>query len=211
MEAAVIILAAGSSRRMKQPKLLLPWGHTSIIGHQIWTWTALGARQIAVVCAAGDDAMRTELDRLNFSEEDRIINERPGDEMFGSIRCAANWPGWEKGLTHWVITLGDQPHVRTATLRGILACAAAHPGKICQPLVNGHLRHPVVLPRDKFDNLRQTGAATLKEFLNSRASDVFGCELNDPGLNEDIDTPEDYEQLKSSSRPEPSASSAGGL
>ena len=31
----VIILGAGASSRMGRPKLLLPWGDTSVIGHLI--------------------------------------------------------------------------------------------------------------------------------------------------------------------------------
>src|SRR5208282_5690411 len=39
----VVLLAAGGSRRMERPKLLLPWGGTSIAGHQIRVWDGLGA------------------------------------------------------------------------------------------------------------------------------------------------------------------------
>ena len=39
----VIILGAGASSRMGRPKLLLPWGDTSVIGHLIRQWQALGA------------------------------------------------------------------------------------------------------------------------------------------------------------------------
>ena len=38
-----MILGAGASSRMGQPKLLLPWGATSVLGHQISTWQVLGA------------------------------------------------------------------------------------------------------------------------------------------------------------------------
>ena len=39
----VVILAAGRSARMGRPKLLLPWGETSVLGHLIKQWQALGA------------------------------------------------------------------------------------------------------------------------------------------------------------------------
>src|SRR4030067_719174 len=32
---SAIILAAGESKRMGQPKMLLPWGHTTVLGHVI--------------------------------------------------------------------------------------------------------------------------------------------------------------------------------
>jgi len=49
----VVILAAGASSRMGQPKMLLPWGKTSIIGHLIEQWQQGRPEQIAVVTAVG--------------------------------------------------------------------------------------------------------------------------------------------------------------
>src|SRR6267143_6254739 len=109
----VIILAAGASSRMGKPKLLLPWGKTSVIGHLIGQWRELGAEQIAVVTAAGDHALGEELDRLAFPTAARIENPAPELGMFSSIQCAARRPGWKMSLTHWALALGDQPHLRT--------------------------------------------------------------------------------------------------
>jgi molybdenum cofactor cytidylyltransferase len=190
----VVLLAAGSSRRMERPKLLLPWGGTSIAGHQIRVWDGLGARQIAIVCAAGDKAMQAELDRINSPAGNRILNHAPQNGMFSSIRCAARWAGWTTGLTHWAITLGDQPHLRLETLQALLACAATQPGKVCQPRRHGHFRHPVLVPKTVFLQLGTTTAATLKDFLETLPENVVGCDVNDPGLDQDIDTPADYEK-----------------
>src|ERR1017187_4844161 len=82
----VIILAAGRSARMGKPKLLLPWGKTSVLGHLIEQWRALGADQIAVVCAPGDVAVRAELDRLGVLEGNRIGNPAPERGMFSSVQ-----------------------------------------------------------------------------------------------------------------------------
>src|SRR6185503_15148995 len=104
----VVILAAGASRRMGRPKLLLPWGETSVLGHLLQKWTELGAAQIAVVYAADTKIIAAELDRLAFSPAQRIQNPAPENGMFSSIQCAANWQGWNQDLTHWIVTLGDQ-------------------------------------------------------------------------------------------------------
>ena len=143
----VVILAAGRSARMGRPKLLLPWGGTSVLGHLIEQWQALGAKQIAVVCAPGDQAIQAELDRLGFAEPNRIGNPAPERGMFSSIQCAAQWPGWQAALTHWAIVLGDQPHLQPQTLRRVLDFSAAQPAKVCQPARRGHGRHPVLLPK----------------------------------------------------------------
>jgi molybdenum cofactor cytidylyltransferase len=190
----VIILAAGRSARMGKPKLLLPWGKTSVLGYLIEEWRALHVKQIAVVCATGDLAIQAEMDRLGFPAQDRIINPNPQRGMFSSIQCAAQWPGWQPALTHWAIVLGDQPHLRPQTLRRVLEFSAAQPGRVCQPARQGHGRHPVLLPKAVFQQLAPTTAATLKEFLAAEAAQVALCEMDDPGLDLDIDRPEDYKK-----------------
>ena len=100
LAVGVIILAAGRSQRMGRPKMLLPWGETSVLGHLISQWQALGARQVAVVGALDDSGIASELDRLGFPSQRRIFNPSPEDGMFSSIQCAAQWTGWEPMLTH---------------------------------------------------------------------------------------------------------------
>lgn len=187
-----VLLGAGKSRRMGRPKLLLPWGSTSVLGHLIAQWRNLGAAQVAVVCAAADRRLQAELDRLGFPPEVRIHNPAPERGMFSSIQCAARWPGWQAGLTHLAIVLGDQPHLRPATLRALCEFSAAHPGQVCQPACGGHRRHPVFLPRALLGGLAESKAGNLKEYLASFQPAV--CELDDPGLDLDIDRPEDYEK-----------------
>jgi molybdenum cofactor cytidylyltransferase len=179
---------------MGKPKLLLPWGGTSVLGHLIEQWHALRARQIAVVCAAGNQPIQTELDRLGLSAQNRIFNPAPEHGMFSSIHCAAQWPRWQEGLTHWAIVLGDQPHLQRQTLRRVLAFSSAHPAKVCQPARQGHARHPVLLPKAVFRRIAGSTAATLKEFLAAKPRQVALCELDDPGLDLDIDLPADYDK-----------------
>ena len=177
---------------MGRPKLLLPWGKTSVLGHLIKQWRTLGAKQIAVVCAVGDQPIQAELNRLGFAEEDRVINPAPERGMFSSIQCAAQWPGWQAALTQWAIVLGDQPHLQSQTLRQVLEFSAAHSTRVCQPARRGHGRHPVLLPRSAFRQLGVSTATTLQEFLAARPRPAAFCEVNDPGMEVDIDLPEDY-------------------
>ena len=192
----VIILGAGASSRMGQPKLLLPWGDTSVIGHIFRQWRELGARQITVVHRPNDALLMTELDRLAFPVSDRIENLRPDRGMFSSILCAANWTGWGNEISAWTIVLGDQPHLRTDTLRELLACSAQNPDAVCQPEFGGHVRHPVLLPRRAFAELKTTRAGTLQGFLKQISWPLVKRSVQDPGLALDLDTPEDYKQAK---------------
>jgi len=189
-----IILAAGRSRRMGRPKMLLPWGKTSVLGHLLAQWLRLGSEQIAVVCATGDRGLAAELDRLDFPADQLIANPSPGRGMFSSIQCAARWPGWKPSVTHWAIALGDQPQLHFETLEATLALAAAKPDKVCQPSRGGRRRHPVILPKAVWALLVEATAPTLKEFLESLDCQVASFESNDPGLDLDLDTPEDYEK-----------------
>src|SRR5438552_13106264 len=117
---AVVLLGAGASSRMGKPKMLLPWGGSTILGHLIGVWKQLGAEQIAVVCAPRDQALNAELDRVGLPREHRIVNPDPARGMFSSIQCAAQWKGWNARITHWAIVLGDQPHLPLSLLRSLL-------------------------------------------------------------------------------------------
>src|SRR6266513_1961177 len=125
---------------MGQPKLLLPWGATSVLGHLIAQWKALRAGQIAAVWATGDQAINAELDRLDFPAVSRVVNPTPELGMFSSIQYAARWSAWHTELTHWVIVLGDQPHLRRETLRTLLDFAGARSNQVCQPSRRGRPR-----------------------------------------------------------------------
>ena len=188
------ILAAGRSTRMGRPKLLLPWGHTSIIGHLIEQWRNLRVAQIVVVCAGGDREILSELMRLRFPVGNCVYNTAPQRGMFSSIQCAAQWPDWKRSLSYWAIILGDQPQLRLRTLRALLDFSVAQAGKVCQPEWRGRRQHPVLLPKAAFENLPTSAAPDLKQFLVSY--EVAACELDDPGLEVDIDSPEDYQKAR---------------
>jgi molybdenum cofactor cytidylyltransferase len=194
LNLAVVLLAAGQSTRMGQAKLLLPWGETSILGHHLQSWQSLGATQIAVVCRPEDAPLERELDRLGLATDRRIHNPQAAEGMFSSILAAARWGGWNASTSHWAIVLGDQPQMRPETLAALLAACANEPSQAHQPSRHGQPRHPVVLPALRFRSLADPGIAarTFKEFL--ALGPVVRVEMDDPGLDLDIDTPQDYRQ-----------------
>ena len=196
MNLGVVLLAAGASSRMGRPKLLLPWGQTTVLGHLLHQWASLSAMQIGIVCATANKEIIAALDALGFPPENRIFNSTPETGMLGSIQCAARWTGWDYRLTHWVITLGDQPQVRFETLQQILTFAANNPESICQPASNGRPRHPVILPSKHFHQLRSPEATNLKIFLQEHESSRKLLPVSDAGLDHDLDSPADYEQAR---------------
>ena len=196
----VVILGAGASSRMGRPKLLLPWGDTTVIGHLLSQWRELGAKQIGIVLRPQDALLAAELDRLGFPRFDRIENPQPERGMFSSIRCAADWTGWKSEIETWAIVLGDQPHLRPETLRQLLEFHFANADTISQLEFDGHARHPVLVPRRAFQELKTSAAETLKGFLNHTSIRCLRCSAADPGLALDLDTPEDYARAKLSGR-----------
>ena len=192
LSIGAVILAAGSSTRMGTPKLLLPWGNSSVLGHILARWQALPVKQVGVVVAKTASDVCGELDRLGFLNENRIANPSPERGMFGSVQCAAAWPGWAGSLRQWAIILGDQPQLEEIMLRQLLAFATQNPEQVCQPRHRSQWRHPVVLPKAVFGQLGSSSAGTLREFL--AGFERVGFECADRGLDYDIDTPEDYRQ-----------------
>ncbi|PWU16863.1 MAG: hypothetical protein C5B50_12530 [Verrucomicrobia bacterium] len=219
---------------MGRPKLLLPWGRTSILGHIIGQWQTLGAKQILLVTRPNDSDLHQELARLGYYPEDHpqphsakiplintplqrgetapsagqtasavfpepsaIENPNPDLGMFSSIQCAARWEGWNCAIHSYAIALADQPQIRTESLRQFLRFHSANPDAICQPSFEGHARHPVLLPKPAFNELKTTTASNLNDFLRLIAFHKVQCPINDPGLAFDVDTPEDYERVHS--------------
>ncbi|MEW6158771.1 MAG: nucleotidyltransferase family protein [Verrucomicrobiota bacterium] len=193
-QLGVVLLAAGASSRMGRPKLLLPWGESTVLEHSLAEWRGLGTSQIALVINPAHRPLVEKLDAIGFPESGRIHNANPEKEMFHSIRCAACWGGWTGELTHWAIVLGDQPLVRRETLRQLIAFARVNFERICQPHCGGHRRHPVILPRRVFEQLKSTEHENLKCFLAARNDQRAILDVEDPGLNLDLDVPADYEK-----------------
>jgi len=194
MNLGVLLLAAGTSTRMGRPKLLLPWEGGTVLSHLLNRWKQIPPRQLTVVHSPANSAVEAELDRLEWPCSQRILNPRPELGMFSSIQCAARWDGWAADLTHWAIALGDQPLVRLATLRQLLAFAVLQPDRVAQPSRLGRGRHPVILPAPVFRQLATTTAENLKEFLSATGQTPARCEAEDPGLDLDLDVPADYER-----------------
>ena len=123
----VIILGGGASLRMGKPKLLLPWGDTSILGHLLRLYKNVNTSQVAVVCSHGDTKIISELNRLAWPENNRIFNPEVTPEMFSSVLCGFRWDGWHANVSHLAVALGDQPQIREKTIADLIAHAEGKP------------------------------------------------------------------------------------
>ncbi|MFL6500275.1 MAG: NTP transferase domain-containing protein [Candidatus Udaeobacter sp.] len=192
----VVILAAGASTRMGRCKLLLPWGDKTILTHLLDEWRSAGAAQIAPVIDPANELLRKALADAGFSRSGWIENPSAQLGMFSSVREASRWTGWLSTLTHWVIALGDQPHIHISTLRLLLDTARKNPAHICQPALHGRARHPIVLPASNFRELAQSDTADLRAYIQTHEALRLRVSVEDPAVSEDLDTPEDYARRK---------------
>jgi len=195
----IAILAAGESRRMGSPKLCLPWKDTSVLGHLLIQWRKAGADKILVIHPPDQEAsVVRELDRLGVPASERTPTLAFERGMMGSVVTAADRAAQAPALTHLVIALGDQPHLRPETLRAFLQLCAESPGKLVRVVHAGKPGHPLALPTSLFADLSTTSCATLRDFLGQQ--EIPGADLttSDSGVLIDMDTPQDYDQVSRS-------------
>lgn len=192
----VVILAAGSSTRMGRCKLLLPWGDKTILTHLLDQWRNTGAAQIAPVIDPSNQTLREALTHAGFFRSDWIENSSPQLGMFSSLREASRWTGWLPTLTHFAICLGDQPHILMSTLRLLLVAAKKNPTRICQPALHGHAGHPIVLPANNFRELARGNVPNLRAYVRINDALRLRMPVDDPGVSEDLNTPQDYTRWK---------------
>src|SRR5829696_1295957 len=128
---SAIILAAGESKRMGQPKMLLPWGETTVLQQVIATYQRAGVEDIIVVTGG---AHRQVEEIVNKSGAHHNFNkEYSNGEMLSSIQCGLASMATQAQAT--LIGLGDQPQVREGTVR--LICETFRP----QPTRDKFQRH----------------------------------------------------------------------
>src|SRR4051812_47556547 len=130
----VVLLAAGASRRMGACKLLLPWGNKTVLAHLLQQWRSLGVAQIAPVIDASNQQLKSALMDSDFCSDTWIENFSSERGMFSSLQEASRWRRWRPGLTHWIVALGDHPHIEVSTLRLLLDASQQNPTRICQPM-----------------------------------------------------------------------------
>jgi molybdenum cofactor cytidylyltransferase len=192
---SVILLAAGESRRMGQPKLLLPWGETSVLGQVSATLQQAGIADILVVTGASREPVEQEAARLAGSIPLRcVFNPDHAGGMLTSIQAGLR--AMDAAVKAALVVLGDQPQLRAGTVRS-LCHAFVQTGKaLVIPSYRQHGGHPWLARRALWTELlalRQP--ATPREFLHAHRADIEYVPA-DGSILLDLDTPEDYREQK---------------
>ena len=192
-----IVPAAGASRRMGRPKLLLPYGQTTLAGALTSALRAGGASPVVVVTAPGD----TELQEWARGAGHQVaVNPDPERGMLSSIReglAAAGGTAWlaERGEVV-LVAPADLPALRPATVAEILWRRAAAGAPLAVPTFLGKRGHPLAIAPKLLAEIDTLDPSIgLKELLERHAAAVLEVPVDDPGAVRDVDTPEDYADL----------------
>lgn len=187
----ILILAAGESRRMGQPKMLLPYAGATIIETVAGTALSSPAEQVVVVLGALEDKIRNAIAHLPVAI---AVNRDFHLGMLSSIQCGIRMLMPEPGAV--LLMLGDQPTVPVAAIESVIAAWRASDKSIVLPTFGGRRGHPLLIDlRYRDEILRLDPSAGMRALLTSYAGDVLEVPVDTSAILMDIDTPEDYAAL----------------
>ena len=190
-----IILAAGRSTRMGQPKagLLVAEGGTTFAAAITATLQAAGLADVIVVAGAHPREVAEAVRGL------------------AGVQVVQN-PQWEAGqlsslvagldavdtpdLDAVLVTLVDIPLVRRDTVEALLETWRATRAPIVRPAIGTRHGHPVIFGRATFEDLRTAPLDVGAKAVIARwGRAIVNVAVDDPGVLVDVDTPADYEAL----------------
>ncbi len=177
-----LVLAAGGSSRLGQPKQLLPIGCVPLLAHVLDT-----ARECDFHQLLGGGAEEV-LGRIDFDGVQVVQNRRFGDGCSSSI--AAGLKSVDAVSNALVLLLGDQPGVTAATVSTLIAGRGDAP--IAASGYQDGRGHPLVFARSMFGELADLhGDKGVWKLLDRHASEAVDVAIDQP-IPPDVDTWEDY-------------------
>ena len=188
---AGVLLAAGRSERMGQPKLLLPWQGVPLIRHMAQIALASELDELIVVTGHRAQHMAAALAELPL----RLVhNAQFLDGQSTSLRAgiAALAPEVEAA----VVLLADHPLLQPATIDALLACYRRADAPLAVPRYEGRRGNPVLFGRALFGELLEiTGDQGARAVVKAHAAQIAWVDVADEGILLDLDTPDMYAQL----------------
>jgi molybdenum cofactor cytidylyltransferase len=192
-----IVPAAGASSRMGHPKLLLPYGKTTIAGSLVAALRAGGASPVVLVTAPQDEELRKAMAAAGCRV---AVNPAPERGMLSTIREGIEAAGGARALAERgevvLVAPADLPALRPATVAELLWRRAAAEAPLAVPTFQGKRGHPLAIAPALLPEIETLDPAVgLRELLDLHAAAVLEVPVHDPGAVRDVDTPEDYAGL----------------
>ena len=185
-----VILAAGLSRRMGEPKVLLPWTNgTTILEHIIRQLMLARVDPITVVVGNRADDVRAVAERAGA----RVVfnPDYATGEMLSSLKTGLR--SMSANTAAALVVLGDQPRLQPRTVDQVLMAYAEGKGEIVAPSYQMRRGHPILIDRrfwKEILDLPPDGAP--RDVINRYPAQLAHVVVETDSVLRDVDTPEDY-------------------
>lgn len=189
-DVAAILLAAGESSRMGQPKALLPWQGRSLLEHQVGALAAGGADRVIVVTGHHARRLCPLVDGLKGVTCVHNPNYSAGKTT--SIKAGVEASREDRPHTYLMLNV-DQP--RSAdTIRILLEAHRPGSALLTIPTFRGKGGHPIVIDSSLFDEMLAIDEETqgIKAVTLRHAEQTQRVALDSPEVLWDLNTPEQY-------------------
>jgi molybdenum cofactor cytidylyltransferase len=185
-----VILAAGLSRRMGEPKLVLPWAGRTVIEQVVGTLQDAAVSEIVVVMGGFREQVQAVLKnwpvKLVYNPDHMV------SEMLVSLQVGAR--ELSEDIYALLVVLGDQPLIEAGVVRAVVAAYRASGAKIVIPSYQMRRGHPWLVEHSLWaDLLSMTPDQTMREFLTAHPEEIEYVTVDSPGILKDMDTPNDYQ------------------
>lgn len=178
---------------MGQPKMLLPWGKTTVLGQVIETLQRAGLKDILVVTGAE----RERIEQVVAQYGVRSTHNPTHGEMLSSIQAGLRALQANASAAAALICLGDQPQVEERSVRAVANRFEETGARLVVPSYRMRRGHPWLVAGPLWEEiLRMPPAQTPRDFLNLHASEIEYVEVDTPSILADLDTPEEYRKTR---------------
>lgn len=185
----LVILAAGASVRMGQPKQLLPLAGEPLLVRTVTAGLSADVWPVIVVLGAQAEIIRPLLAKLPV-----LVAENPAwaEGMASSLRTGiATLQQFSRSVEGAIVAVCDQPGFSSGTIAQLIARQQATGASIVAARYGGRNGVPSLFLRAQFAALTAlTGEEGARTLVNQTSRDVATVDL--PGLVTDLDTPEEY-------------------
>jgi len=203
-KVAGLVLAAGSSSRMGQPKQLLPDRGKTLLEQVLDEVLNSNLDRVVLVLGHRAQEIRKALGkRLRLPKLSVVENRRYQNGMSSSM--IAGLRTVEEGYDHVMVILADMPHVSSRLIDFFLARYKASGLPMGAVTVRGRRSHPVVFSRRLYpEMLALRGDVGARALFEKYSHQVCLIEPERPYNDRDIDTVSDYlDYRKSLQEPPP--------